>query len=466
MRLAFPARKSFLPAILLLSYLLVNTTDAVAASRQFLWLSDMHFDPTADAKLVDRLAQANVAEWPAIFATSPSGQFSPYKDDSNWRLLSAAMESARTTAPDTAFTIVTGDILVHRFRDKFQAAATDHSEFAFRSFVAKTLQFVTGQLRQIFPGKPVMITLGNNDAECGDYQVEPGGPFLKDSWKSVADLLGPAADESAHSDWNALGSYDIPLPSAKTVRVIAINSVYFSPKYRNSCGDGQIDAGAQQMKWLSEHLAAVERHGQRAWLLFHIPPGVDGYATARANANGNHDAVFMWKPEFTAEFDGLMTRYKKTVVVSLAGHEHMDDFRLLSDGVVILGPGLSPVVQQNPAYRIGRWNDRGDLEDENTYYLSNLDATTQSAPAEWKLEYSFSEAWASRGLNPDAFRRLYQQIGNPGDVRTRWSELYSVSHPSGSSLNPQSFGTLYCASGHLDQAGYWRCVKQMADKPR
>ena len=40
-------------------------------TAQFLMISDLHFDPMADAKLVDRLALADFDRWQAILESSP-----------------------------------------------------------------------------------------------------------------------------------------------------------------------------------------------------------------------------------------------------------------------------------------------------------------------------------------------------------------------------------------------------------
>jgi sphingomyelin phosphodiesterase acid-like 3 len=240
-----------------------------------------------------------------------------------------------------------------------------------------------------------------------------------------------------------------------------LNSVYFSPKYRNSCGRNYPDPGADQMRWLSEHLESASNRGEKVWISFHIPPGIDGYATARARASGRTETVYMWRPELTAEFDRLITRYSGNVTAILAGHEHMDDFRLLTKGVVILAPGVSPIVQQNPAYRIASFSPAAQLLDHRTYYLSNLEATAEGDPAKWQSEYSFGEEWPERTLSFDGFQSIYQAIGQQGRNQSRWSTFYSVSHSISGSSSRDTFGQLYCASGHIDDAGYKQCLAEL-----
>jgi hypothetical protein len=62
-------------------------------ARQFLMISDLHFDPMADAKLVDRLAVAEFDRWQTILESSPDKSPSGYGQDSNWALLRSAPSS-------------------------------------------------------------------------------------------------------------------------------------------------------------------------------------------------------------------------------------------------------------------------------------------------------------------------------------------------------------------------------------
>src|SRR3954447_8292819 len=114
-------------------------------ASKFIWLSDLHFDPTADPKLIDALAQASVDEWSRILASPPRGRFSAFGEDTNWALFSSFLDTVRRTAPNVNFTVVTGDILVHRFSQKFQSIAKNHDDASFRRFATKTMQFIAAQ---------------------------------------------------------------------------------------------------------------------------------------------------------------------------------------------------------------------------------------------------------------------------------------------------------------------------------
>src|SRR5690242_5413499 len=97
---------------------------------RFLWISDIHLNPFDDPALVHKLAVAPPSEWAGILNTSANTRFSTYGQDTNWRLFSSALAAIKQTLPEPAFTIVTGDLLAHEFRQRFNASATIHDDAA------------------------------------------------------------------------------------------------------------------------------------------------------------------------------------------------------------------------------------------------------------------------------------------------------------------------------------------------
>ncbi|MFL6351018.1 MAG: hypothetical protein ACJ74Z_04090 [Bryobacteraceae bacterium] len=445
----------------IIALLLLPLGTSAETGSKFVWLSDLHFDPTADPKLIDTLAGSKLDEWPRVLASSPSHRFSGFGEDTNWALLSSSLDAIRRTAPNLDFTVVTGDVLVHRFKQKFQSMAKNRDDASFRRFAMKTMQFVAAQLGSIAPGKPLLLTLGNNDSECGDYALQPNGVFLRDGSAAIARLLGPLADQTSASDWTASGSYSVPHPSLKHYRMIALNSVYFSPRYQNVCSQLDNDPAAEEMRWLESELAKARDHKEKVWLMFHIPPGVDGYATARAKQGGGDKTIFMWKPVYTEQFRNLITRYHNTVTLSLAGHVHMDDFRLISNSLVIMTPAVSPIFNQNPAFRVVSFRPDGALSESRTYYLSNLEQVLNGVAADWKLEYSFTTTWGLSPLDFKNFSKLYREVTAKSAARDRWSRLYSVSHSQANILAPQIFPQVFCATGNAMEASYQKCLGQI-----
>ena len=112
-------------------------------------MSDLHFDPMADPRLVDQLAAAEPELWSAVLDSSSDRSVGRYGRDSNWMLLRSALQHMAETLPKPAFVLMSGDFLAHDFRREFDAAAKDHSDAAFRIFVQKTMQFLAQQLEQV-----------------------------------------------------------------------------------------------------------------------------------------------------------------------------------------------------------------------------------------------------------------------------------------------------------------------------
>jgi sphingomyelin phosphodiesterase acid-like 3 len=272
---------------------------APAIAGQVLVMSDLHFDPMADPRLVDQLAAAEPEQWSAVLDSSRDRSLGRYGRDSNWMLLRSALRQMAATLPKPAFVLISGDFLAHGFRREFAAAASDHSDAAYRIFVRKTMQFLGLQLEQTFPATPILPALGNNDEECGDYQLQPGGPFLVDTLSTMRRLVGGAGGPSFDRDWQSYGNYSARVSG---IRVLSTNTNFLSVHYRNACGsaaDG--DPGRATLAWLEAELAAAKQAGERVWLLYHIPPGIDGYATLRQGACPG-TMIPMWDQAYAGAF--------------------------------------------------------------------------------------------------------------------------------------------------------------------
>lgn len=435
------------------------------ASEQFLALSDIHFDPMADPHLVDRLAAVGPAEWPTVLDESGDKSLGRYGADTNWRLLHSALAQMQATLPHPAFVLITGDFLAHHFRERFNAAASDHSDAAFRGFVDKTMGFLALQLQGAFPGTAILPALGNNDEICGDFELQPGGPFLSDMLPVARGLVGERGKTDLGAAWTSYGNYVATLPKLRGIRVIFANTVFFARRYRNACGAaGGSNPAEATLAWLSTQLAAAERAHEHVWLAYHVPPGIDGFATWRLGSCPDR-IVAMWDQTRAADFTALLRRYAATVVASFAGHTHMDDFRLVGDvngnfGFVLITPGLSPIFGQNPAFRTVAFARSGALLDETTYGLTNLGEAGASAAPRWRAEYTFTREWRLPRLDLPNLVQLYGMIIALPPDRERWQTLFPVSSPVYWTMNPNVAAAMHafdCATGHVSPDAYRQC---------
>lgn len=431
-----------------------------AAAKEMVVLSDIHFDPMANTALVDRLAAAAPEQWEAIFATDDTNM-SAYGKDTNWPLLRATLAAVKDQ-PKPALVIVTGDFLVHRFRTAFDAAASDHSDAAFRAFVAKTMRFLALELEAAFPATPILPVVGNNDSVCGDNALRPGGWFLSDTTETAAGMIGPEATASVRQSWQALGNYVVPNPAAPDERIAVVNTNFFSRYYKNACGSPSDGNPAQAtLAWLRLVLSDAATAHRKLWLAYHIPPGIDAFSTAQ-HPSCPITPVPMFAAPYAEEFHALMARYRGTVTASFAGHVHMDGFRLLGDdgkafGFVMMNPAVSPIFGQNPAFRRVALDDDGTIADQSVYDLANLPEAARGAAAQWQLEMSFDAAWSLPRFDLASLDVLYHRLGNSAVTLDRWLDFYAVQGPARTALSPANAAIYRCTAGNDQAVDFARC---------
>ncbi len=431
-------------ACALLATLLPNAPTCAAdipVTSRIIQFSDPHFNPMDDPKLVDALAHAEPGQWPAILERTADRMIGHYGKDPGWTLIRSGLDAMREAEPRPELIMILGDFLAHRFRQQFNASATDHSDAAYHDFVRKTMAFMAQEILRRFPSTPIIAAIGNNDSDCGDYQLEPGGPFLKDTLPIARRMLGNSVPEGFDAGWTATGNYSVRHPTVPDLRVVFVNSVYFSSNYRDTCGHaGGADPAEATMRFLTAQLDAAQAAGERVWLIYHIPPGADAYATLhRASCPAN--PVMMWRPEYQSAFDELMQRYRTTVLASFAGHTHMDEFRLIGpadayDAFTLVTPAISPIDGQNPGFQIIEHNAAGRLLDRDTYYLANLATAGANERPNWKLEYGFDAKWNLHSIDLLSLTELNHRLATDPADRALWTSIFPVANPSLWRLKP------------------------------
>ncbi len=308
------------------------------------------------------------------------------------------------------YVLNTGDNLAHHFHDAFQTAGGKEADY--RSFVVKTLRFVNGMLRKSFPRTPLIYALGNNDAVCGDYMVAPNSKMLD---RVARDLPVIAGRPQARHDFAVGGFYVVPHPRVPKHDIIALNSVFWSIKYKDACNKAGGDPGAAELDWLAWTLYQEKLAGRTASLAMHIPPGINGYTSSK-HACPKTGTRF-WRKNATSRFRALAAEYKDVLRASYAGHTHMDDFRVLSDKsgapllVTRITPAVSPRFGNNPAFAVLLY-DRTDAVVRNSaiIYLTNADAAGPTVPAKWAPEYAFAQTYGVNRYTAANLAALAQRI--------------------------------------------------------
>jgi hypothetical protein len=387
---------------------------AVASSAladKFLSVSDIHFNPFADPAIVAKLEAADVSQWDAIFASSAVTAFSPDGSDTNDPLLRSALGEMQTQLPSPAFVLISGDFLAHKFDKTYQQYATDKSQTAYTAFVTKTIAYVASRFRKAYPGVRIYPTLGNNDSDCGDYAVVPNGAFLanfRDVWRPIV------GSHSFDRRFPSGGYYHADVPGLKNVRIIALNTNFFSTDYKNPCGKPGPDPGVRELEWLEAELLLAQAEGKRVWLLFHIPPGMDVYDTEEYGGTcPNLQTQTFWKDQYAQKYLSITAARRSTIIGSFAGHTHQDEFRIANGDFIHITPSISPVFGNNPAFESIDVTRSGGITDYTAWHLPNV-----TLP--WTREYSFDEAYTKSKYDTAALTELAAAIGSDPATRQKY----------------------------------------------
>jgi sphingomyelin phosphodiesterase acid-like 3 len=216
-----------------------------AKTIQALFVSDIHFEPFLDPEKAVKLATAPVGEWNAILAAPASAdaaarwakveQACPTRGaDTSFALYQSSLRAIHVQAGDAKFVIVSGDLIAHSFSCKFAAVFPKAAPADLRAFVEKTIAYVLAELRAALPGVPVYAALGNNDSDCGDYQLDANSAFLKESAENfAADLRGPEQAQ-ARETFAAGGYYSVSLPG----RLVYVGEVSDLRRQGGCCARG------------------------------------------------------------------------------------------------------------------------------------------------------------------------------------------------------------------------------------
>jgi sphingomyelin phosphodiesterase acid-like 3 len=432
-------------AVLLLLLAVASSTFA----EQFLSVSDVHFNPFADPSLVTKLEAADASEWGAILATSTMTSFTTYGSDINDPLFRSAIGEMRKQIPSPAVVLISGDFLAHGFNKSYQQDATDKSQTAYTAFVKKTNVYIASVFREAFPGVRIYPTLGNNDSDCGDYAVTPNGAFLAD----FRDVWSPIVrSRSFDRRFPTGGYYHADVPSLDDVRIIALNTNFFSTSYEDPCGKPGPDPGLRELEWLDAELRLARELGKRVWLLFHIPPGMNVYNTVESDAAcPDPEPQTFWKDEYTQKYLRITAAHRNTIAGSFAGHTHQDEFRIATGDFIHITPSITPIFGNNPAFEIVDVKRNGDIIGYTAWHLPNV-----TLP--WAREYAFGAAYAKPRYDTATLTQLAAAIASDEATRTKYFGYSSSGSPKSTAGALAKWQGYWCGLKAMSGDAYTTCV--------
>ncbi|WP_415719016.1 metallophosphoesterase [Maridesulfovibrio sp.] len=452
--------------IMLLPFLLGNGNGCgTASSGTFIAISDVHFNPFTDTALFGRLVAAPADSWAAIFRSSAKTELPDYGSETNFALLSKALDSAAAQDSYPAIVIFPGDILCHHFNETFESLYGSADQKELDSFILKTVRFFVLQVRERFPEAPVFFTLGNNDSYAGDYNLIAGGSFLSDTATLFQDQwFGSQVHSPNFNRTYTAGGYYAASAKDDSILLISLNSVLFSA---NRPAPVAGDAAYTQLDWFENQLAAAENSGQLVYIVTHVPPGANIFSsiTKYMDTKGKISAVKgMWHDEYQNRFLSIMDKYSNLNVTFFSGHTHMDEFRLLyndtrsNSPARILGqPSISPVFKNNPAYKVFNINRRNWELQDYTALTILLDQKNEN----FEIEYKFSTLYGLSNATAANMEKLSESLATDGAAKTAYIKYYYSVSPH-SAITDINWPAYRCSTGAVRADKYKNCVNNSA----
>lgn len=323
---------------------------------------------------------------------------SPFGDDTDDVLFESAIRAMQRSDPHPPVVVVTGDLLAHRIA---------------KSSATATAVLIARRLNRAFPDAQFVLALGNNDSACGDYGLAPDSDFLRKvaaAWAPLVNRHGAAPDFARTFVHDGFYTAALPVPG---LRAIVVDNVFWSPRYHAQCGA----AGNVVEQSIGELETALAQTRGRAWVFFHIPPGIDTFSTAQL-ARRMAIVPFL-TPNIRDRFIAALGHASAHVALAVAGHTHKFAYRVVDAAgpqpvPMLLVPAISPVFGNTPSFLTGAVSPNGTLHGVD--------------------EHSFRDgAWSSEGgmrsLGVDAFTgphlvALQGRLAHDPALRATFARLY------------------------------------------
>jgi Calcineurin-like phosphoesterase len=331
--------------------------------------------------------------------------------DTNVALFDSAIAEMKRDVPNPSIVLLPGDFFVHDFpsivRRRDPGASVNAAGLA-------TMRFIEGAFARAYPHARFAIALGNNDAPCGDYHSDAGDAYLA----AVARVWAPLVNRDGASPRFAAtfsqgGYYTTALP-VRGLRLIVLNTIFFSAEYKGNCAPVAGDVPREQLRWASATLGATPA-GLRNVVMMHVPPGYDAFSTAMTK--GFVPWAFL-SPAANAALVADLTAPQNRVAFAVAGHTHRFDFRLIGNVPMIVFGSISPIYRSNPSFYAVAMGADGSVNDINVYAYDEWNE-------EWIGGRSFDRKWGVERIDAAALERIHQRLAGDPAMRRNWDRASS-----------------------------------------
>lgn len=420
----------------------------------FMTVADIHFNPfyectESNCPLINKLQSSPAAKWKKILAQY--AKRNPiYNKNTNYILFQSMLGALKKQANDNQvqFIVLLGDLLAHNYKKNYQKYTGDLSLDGIQSFVNKTMQFITSELKNSLPFIDIYTVVGNNDTYSDHYISEP------EFYKNIGAIWGKSIKDGKtrlkiERKFTKGGYYALNLSKQKDLRLIVMNTTFFSKK-----GTGMEIEAQEELDWLRDELAAIHKHHQKAIIALHIPIGIDAYTSVIGG-----DTASLWTQHATQQFLYQLKCYTNEVIAIFSGHLHADFFEIITFNeknkkILLTGtPAISPIFGNNPGFKIYRYSPNTlEIQAYSTYYYP-LDAKN----SEWKLAYDSNKTYQADCHSCNLLEAM-DQIQPSGKLADDYKKFYMLGKNSQPITKENKWiPYYYCAIRNLGAETYNDC---------
>jgi len=152
----------------------------------------------------------------------------------------------------------------------------------------------------------------------------------------------------------------------------------------------------------------------------------------------------MWEPNYQATFMQVLQKYPGVIAMTLAGHTHMDEYRIMLPNTLLqITPGISPVFTNDPAYKIFTL-------DQQTFApidFSSVNFDLSTMPVQFSNYYTFSKAYSMTGTMPAFLTGLYPALITNSQLQALYRSYYFSGNNSPSPLTDLKWPAYWAGIG-------------------
>ncbi len=170
--------------------------------------------------------------------------------------------------------------------------------------------------------------------------------------------------------------------------------------------------------------------------------------------------------QYNDDFVSQLGSDRSNVVMAIAGHTHMNAFRIVGVGAgsspvpMLVVPSISPALANNPAYEVLNVDSAtASVLDYHVVVLDDLSALAKNGKhaARWRREYDFASVFGPGPLDAKHLGAIEHAMFADGRLRERYKQYYD-SESGRAPIAEYAWRATWCANVALTQTSYAACA--------